>query len=196
MTGTLVLNGERYLGAIEGDYVVCCDGGYDKSNRCDAIIGDMDSISSQPQSENIIKLQCEKDLTDGEAGLLYLLDKGYKDIIIYGLNGGRFDHILANVGLMECAIDRGAETVVAKCNDFDAYTAKKKIIARSAINIPVSIAPLSDSVHIMSTKGLKYGIYDFSLKRGSSLSFSNTAVLDEIVIEIIDGKCLLIVNRF
>lgn len=195
MIGALVLNGEQYNGAIEGDYVVCCDGGYDKSNRCDALIGDMDSIRTVPQMNNIVRLNCEKDLTDGEAGVLHLISKGFKNLNIYGLNGGRFDHILANIGLMECAINYGAECVVAKCNDFDAYMAKNNIIATARINAPVSIAPITDKVHIMCTKGLKYSIYDFTLKRGSSLSFSNTAVLDNITVEITDGKCLLIVNR-
>lgn len=195
MIGALVLNGERYNGMIEGDYVVCCDGGYDKSNRCDALIGDMDSIGSVPQMNNIERLSCEKDLTDGEAGMLHLISKGFKNIYIYGLNGGRFDHILANIGLMECAVNNGAECVVAKCNDFDAYMAKNKIIATAQKNAPVSLAPITDSVHIISTKGLKYSIFDFTLNRGSSLSFSNTAVLDNITVEITEGKCLLIVNR-
>lgn len=195
MIGALVLNGEKYEGAIAGDYVVCCDGGYDKSERCDALIGDMDSISSVPKCGEITRLARDKDLTDGEAGLRRLIAMHAEEVIIYGLDGGRLDHILANIGLMEYALNNGVNKVSARCNGFDAYMLNGDITVPARINCAVSLAPITDSVHIMVTKGLKYAINDFNLTRGSSLSFSNAAISASLSVSVTQGKCLLVVNK-
>src|SRR5699024_11235539 len=42
----------------------------------------------------------EKDYTDSELALLDLRDKGYKNIDVYGALGGRLDHELINIQLL------------------------------------------------------------------------------------------------
>lgn len=202
MTGALVLNGEYYYGDIEGDIVVCCDGGFDKSDRCDVLIGDMDSIRSlvaekKPNAKGIevVNLDRDKDFTDGEAGLNYLLDKGVKDITIYGLDGGRLDHIIGNIGLMSYALEKGANSVVARCNNFTAYMLDKPTEINVEIGSTISISPFTDYVHIIKTKGLKYAINDGILKKNSSLSYSNLSTEKVVAIGVERGQCLVIVNN-
>lgn len=202
MTGALVLNGEYYYGDIEGDIVVCCDGGYDKSDRCDVLIGDMDSIRSfvgekdlKAKGIEVINLERDKDFTDGEAGLKYLIDKGVKEIMIYGLDGGRLDHIIGNIGLMSFALENGAKSVVAKCNNFTAYMLDKPAEINVEIGTTISISPFTDYVHIIKTKGLKYAINDGVLKKNSSLSYSNLSTEKVVAIGVERGQCLVIVNN-
>lgn len=202
MTGALVLNGEYYYGDIEGDIVVCCDGGYDKSDRCDVLIGDMDSIRSlvaekelNAKGIEVINLDRDKDFTDGEAGLNYLIDKGVKEIVIYGLDGGRLDHIIGNIGLMSFALENGAKSVVAKCNNFTAYMLDKPTEINVEIDTTISISPFTDYVHIIKTKGLKYAINDGVLKKNSSLSYSNLSTEKVVAIGVERGQCLVIVNN-
>lgn len=202
MTGALVLNGEYYYGDIEGDIVVCCDGGYDKSDRCDVLIGDMDSIRSfvgekdlKAKGIEVINLERDKDFTDGEAGLKYLIDKGVKEIMIYGLDGGRLDHIIGNIGLMSFALENGAKSVVAKCNNFTAYMLDKPAEINVEIGTTISISPFTDYVHIIKTKGLKYAINDGVLKKNSSLSYSNLSTEKVVAIGVECGQCLVIVNN-
>lgn len=202
MTGALVLNGEYYYGDIEGDIVVCCDGGFDKSDRCDVLIGDMDSIRSlvaekelNAKGIEVINLDRDKDFTDGEAGLNYLLDKGVKDITIYGLDGGRLDHIIGNIGLMSYALEKGANSVVARCNNFTAYMLDKPTEINVEIGSTISISPFTDYVHIIKTKGLKYAINDGILKKNSSLSYSNLSTEKVVAIGVERGQCLVIVNN-
>lgn len=202
MTGALVLNGEYYYGDIEGDIVVCCDGGYDKSDRCDVLIGDMDSIRSlvaekelNAKGIEVINLDRDKDFTDGEAGLNYLIDKGVKEIVIYGLDGGRLDHIIGNIGLMSFALENGAKSVVAKCNNFTAYMLDKPSEINVEIDTTISISPFTDYVHIIKTKGLKYAINDGVLKKNSSLSYSNLSTEKVVAIGVERGQCLVIVNN-
>lgn len=202
MTGALVLNGEYYYGDIEGDIVVCCDGGYDKSDRCDVLIGDMDSIRSfvgekdlKAKGIEVINLERDKDFTDGEAGLKYLIDKGVKEIMIYGLDGGRLDHIIGNIGLMSFALENGAKSIVAKCNNFTAYMLDKPAEINVEIGTTISISPFTDYVHIIKTKGLKYAINDGVLKKNSSLSYSNLSTEKVVAIGVERGQCLVIVNN-
>lgn len=202
MTGALVLNGEYYYGDIEGDIVVCCDGGYDKSDRCDVLIGDMDSIRSfvgekdlKAKGIEVINLERDKDFTDGEAGLKYLIDKSVKEIMIYGLDGGRLDHIIGNIGLMSFALENGAKSVVAKCNNFTAYMLDKPAEINVEIGTTISISPFTDYVHIIKTKGLKYAINDGVLKKNSSLSYSNLSTEKVVAIGVERGQCLVIVNN-
>lgn len=202
MTGALVLNGEYYYGDIEGDIVVCCDGGFDKSDRCDVLIGDMDSIRSliaekelNAKGIEVVNLDRDKDFTDGEAGLNYLLDKGVKDITIYGLDGGRLDHIIGNIGLMSYALEKGANSVVARCNNFTAYMLDKPTEINVEIGSTISISPFTDYVHIIKTKGLKYAINDGILKKNSSLSYSNLSTEKVVAIGVERGQCLVIVNN-
>lgn len=202
MTGALVLNGEYYYGDIEGDIVVCCDGGFDKSDRCDVLIGDMDSIRSliaekelNAKGIEVVNLDRDKDFTDGEAGLNYLLDKGVKDITIYGLDGGRLDHIIGNIGLMSYALEKGANSVVARCNNFTAYMLDKPTEINVEIGYTISISPFTDYVHIIKTKGLKYAINDGILKKNSSLSYSNLSTEKVVAIGVERGQCLVIVNN-
>lgn len=202
MKGALVLNGEYYYGDIEGDVVVCCDGGYDKSDRCDVLIGDMDSIRSlvgekdlKAKGIDVINLERDKDFTDGEAGLKYLLDRAVKEINIYGLDGGRLDHIIGNIGLMSFALENGADKVVAKCNNFTAYMIDKPTEISVEKGAIISISPFTDYVHIIKTKGLKYAINDKVLKKNSSLSYSNLSTEKEVAIGVERGQCLVIVNN-
>lgn len=202
MIGALVLNGEYYYGDIEGDIVVCCDGGFDKSDRCDVLIGDMDSIRSlvaekelNAKGIEVVNLDRDKDFTDGEAGLNYLLDKGVKDITIYGLDGGRLDHIIGNIGLMSYALEKGANSVVARCNNFTAYMLDKPAEINVEIGTTISISPFTDYVHIIKTKGLKYAINDGVLKKNSSLSYSNLSTEKVVAIGVERGQCLVIVNN-
>ncbi|MGP6138734.1 MULTISPECIES: thiamine diphosphokinase [unclassified Jeotgalibaca] len=72
----------------------------------DIAIGDFDSIS-QPELEKleaiiptVVKLPSEKDLTDTEAALEYIKENLSVAVIeMYGLFGGRVDHMISNLWL-------------------------------------------------------------------------------------------------
>ncbi len=55
-------------------------------------IGDFDSIRDENLLSNlkIERLPTRKDVTDTHAALEYAIDKGYDEVDIYGVTGGRF----------------------------------------------------------------------------------------------------------
>lgn len=68
-------------------------------------IGDFDSVTETEKAEiaaycSIEVLPKHKNETDSEKGILYALEHGYDEIILYGGLGGRMDHTTANLYLL------------------------------------------------------------------------------------------------
>lgn len=89
----------------EGDLVIGVDHGTmvwrDHGVKVDVAIGDFDSLSAEEkaflaQIELVITYPAEKDDTDTEAALKWILSQDYEeDITIYGAFGGRLDHTIS-----------------------------------------------------------------------------------------------------
>ena len=145
----VVLNGEKYKGNIIADIIVGVDGGYDNVSHCDIFVGDKDSVKSEVKCDNKILLNVDKDETDGETAINYLLSLGIKNIHFYGVLGGRIDHILSNFGIMAKCVQNHVN-VVAYCNDCDIYMVSESLKLDIAENSVVSLSPFTDRVHIIS----------------------------------------------
>lgn len=194
MVGAIVLNGEKYLGDIVGDYIIATDGGYDKcEGKCDILVGDMDSIKSKV-TENCEVLNRDKDFTDGEYAVRLMIEKGVRAVNIYGLNGGRLDHILFNISLM-AQLDNAGIEATCYCNDFVGYmvSGEKNIHIRPGQTI--SLVPFSDVVHIMYLYGVKWQLEDKDIFKHLSLTISNEAVDDIVRLKVGSGQTLVIVNN-
>lgn len=195
MVGVIVLNGERYKGNIEGDFIIATDGGYDKiSTHCDLVVGDMDSITRKIDNIPYIKLDRDKDLTDGEFAVNLLVEKGVDTIIFYGINGGRLDHILANIGLMSRALKKGIR-VICECNDFTGYMINDSLDIPIQKNLTLSLAPFTDSVHIISMIGVKWELENTTIYKDSSLTISNLTTSDRFSLKIDRGEVFVIINK-
>lgn len=97
------------------DFVIYCDGGLkhaaeDKLDRTpDLAVGDFDSYSLEEwkkakrfahEAETIV-LPCEKDDTDTVYAMKEGLKRGYRKFLFLGVVGGRLDHTLGNVYMLE-----------------------------------------------------------------------------------------------
>lgn len=194
MTGAVVLNGEKYQGEIKADIVVGVDGGYNNICQADVFIGDKDSVNIPVKCGNQILLNVDKDMTDGEYSVDYLIKKGVDTICFYGLAGGRVDHILANFALMARATANGVKTI-AFCNDFTAYMIKDTLSFKTKVGTTISLSTFTDKSHIISMKGLKWQLNDEDILKTSSKTISNVAISDFIEINLSEGMVLVIENK-
>ena len=84
----------------ENDLVITADKGFRYAEmekiKIDYAIGDFDS-TDRPDFKNIIALNPIKDFTDTVAAIRLAIDKGYKEIIIYGGLVGRESHTISNI---------------------------------------------------------------------------------------------------
>jgi len=194
MIGAIVLNGEKYEGEIDADYIIATDGGYDKcGGKCDLIVGDMDSVTSEITVASIV-LNPEKDLTDGEYAVQCLIDKGVTEVRVYGLDGGRLDHILANIGLLSQLTSAGVKAT-SYCNGFTGYMVDSVLDIEVAEGAIISLSPFTDEVHIISLRGVQWILADAIISRASSLTMSNIATENRLVMKVERGQVFVIVNH-
>lgn len=197
MKAGIQLNGEA-PSKIECDFLVCCDGGYDylkaKNITPDVLLGDMDSVKSTVDMD-VIKFKPEKDATDGELAVDYLIKKGVSEIEFYGVFGGRPDHVEGNYNLLYKAFLSGIKAVAVS----DYWTMEitdKPFTMKNAKNKTISVVPFLDFVHINGQKGLKYPMDDLTISKGSTIGISNFALDDEITINIDRGVAMIfVINR-
>lgn len=101
-----------------GDFIVACDAGYRNAAklgvRPDLIVGDFDS-APQPQTDRqTIVLPHVKDDTDTQFAAKWLVENGYKEVVLLGaLGGARIEHMFANVSTGLYLAMHGVKVILA-----------------------------------------------------------------------------------
>lgn len=197
--GILLLNGEPYRKKIDasGAFVVCCDGAYDWAKdevKIDENVGDFDSLPYEPTPPPTEIYPSEKNFTDGEIALRKLIERGVKEIEIYGAVGGREDHFLGNLQLLYLANARGVKAKIITEKTI-IFAASGRIELKGVKGLTFSVLPFGGEAHILYSRGFKYD-YPDKLCYGECRGVSNIAVEDNGVWEIgQDETALIIINR-
>lgn len=86
------------------DFNIFCDSGllHQKALGIQAhlIVGDFDSHSNSNADVETIVLPCEKDDTDTVFAVKEAMKRGFDDLLLIGVVGGRLDHTLGNVSIL------------------------------------------------------------------------------------------------
>ena len=97
---------------LRDDFIICCDGGYlhafDADITPDLIVGDFDSASVPETDVETIVLPCEKDDTDSFFAAKEGLKRGFCNFLLLGVTGGRLDHSLGAISILEYLQQNGA----------------------------------------------------------------------------------------
>ena len=100
-----------------GDYVIAADRGFDSlvayGVNPDLAVGDFDSLGHRPNHPNVIQLPAEKDDTDMVYAIRKGLELGYRRFILLGGVGGRLEHTLGNLQLLDWLTLHGAQGFLA-----------------------------------------------------------------------------------
>lgn len=184
--------------------LICADGGLRAARRLgvrpDVAIGDFDSASralvewAKSAGASIITHPVEKDKTDAELALDYALKKRAREVEFFGALGGRLDHLLANVGLMISAADRGARLRVVDAKT-EAFLARGRTPLDVGPGDLVSLLSLSRTASGVTTRGLRYRLRNATLREGSSLGISNEVVSLPASVSFRTGHLLLVITR-
>jgi thiamine pyrophosphokinase len=104
--GAFPTNEKRQYLLHDATHIICCDGAVQKlldfGREPDAIVGDMDSISSELKERfaNRIFSSSEQETNDLTKAVDYCITKGYDELAILGATGLREDHTLGNISLL------------------------------------------------------------------------------------------------
>lgn len=178
------------------DYVIAADGGFrylcDAKIVPDAVIGDFDSLGFSPESENVIKLNPVKDITDMKAAADYGIEKGYTEFHFYGACGGRFDHTLANVQLVsslvkdsfKAYIHDGKTVITAVCNGEIEFDSSREGY--------ISVFSHTDESSGVNIAGLKYEVCNAVIRNTFPLGVSNEFIGKQSKISVADGILIVV----
>lgn len=190
-----------------GDFVICCDGGLkhadgDKLGRApDLVVGDFDSYSLDEwkkakrfigNTETIV-LPCEKDDTDTVYAMKEGLKRGFRDFLFLGVIGGRLDHTLGNVYMLEYLERAGAFGRIADdVSEMELVPAGKSVFVEDswAYFSLLNIGGLAQSITI---KGAKYPLNRAEIESWYQYGISNEVLPGQRAeISVEKGSLLLI----
>ena len=146
-----------------------------KKTDPDIILGDMDSYSKdeiEKFDSTFLPFPPEKDDTDTAIAVDVALSFGCREIIIAGGLGGRLDHTLANVFLLENIKKRGARGIITDGKN-RAYLAEKENFFNNGTRKYLSLIPLDEEISDICMDGFKYPFKASKLLRQRFVTVSN-----------------------
>lgn len=165
-------------------------------------VGDFDSITQEERSfiEQQIEINpynSEKNDTDLALGIDQAVQSGYKEIHVFGATGGRLDHFLGALQILEKPeyVENG---IVIKLID---QSNEVQFLNRGLYHIEVNdLYPYISFIPVMyptviTLKYFKYNLYKETLKQGSTLTISNEINSSHGEVELIKGNVLMIRSR-
>lgn len=184
--------------AESADYIIAADGGQNRAREFglhpDCVIGDFDSTTLNEDFDCLyITYPAEKDLTDTEAALTHALEKGCRNVILLGGMGGRLDHTMGNIGLLDkyySAFDH-MEFIDGK-NKMELLKDSGRTLKRDARYKYFGLVSLNAEASGIDIRGAKYELTGASLERASTLGVSNEFSEDTVEICVREGTLLIV----
>ncbi|MFQ9146824.1 MAG: thiamine diphosphokinase [Eubacteriales bacterium] len=222
MTAYIFTGGEIAVGSMdelglhmsEADLIIAADSGYNNASRLGVrpglLLGDLDSIDRKKlapdELEHIEKIivPAIKDDTDTQLAVDTAISRGADEIYIIGGLGGRLDHTLSSVFLLEYIADRGADAVMTDGQsrvrvmktDGEPVTfmIPKTFDGENGFKY-LSIVSLTDECEGVRISGVFYPLDGVTLKRSYSYAVSNEITSDSAEITLERGTMLVIESR-
>lgn len=148
------------------------------------VVGDFDSLTDKSLIEKIehIRLPMRKDDTDTAVAIEYLIEKGYNEIMLYGVTGGRLDHFMAVLCLLK------------KYRDFHLTimdTQNKIYLLKSGIHKIKKekyqyLSFFAVDKTTITIEGCQYPLKEYELSQSDPLCVSNEIIGEECKIKISD----------
>ena len=222
MTAYIFTGGKLAVGSMdelglhmsEADLIIAADSGYNNASRLGVrpglLLGDLDSIDRKKlapdELEHIEKIivPAIKDDTDTQLAVDTAISRGADEIYIIGGLGGRLDHTLSSVFLLEYIADRGADAVMTdgQSRVHVMKTAGEPVLLMILKTFDgengfkyLSVVPLTDECEGVRISGVFYPLDGVTLKRSYSYAVSNEITSDSAEITLERGTMLVIESR-
>ena len=180
-----------------GAYVIAADRGFDSllayGVTPDLAVGDFDSLGHRPSHPNVIQLPAEKDDTDMVYAIRKGLERGYRRFILLGGVGGRLEHTLGNLQLLDWLASQGAQGFLA--GEKTAATCirdGKSMVFPPSMSGYLSVFCNSGTAEGVTLSGLKYPLDRYTLSGSFPLGVSNQFLGAEAGVSVEKGSLLLI----
>lgn len=170
--------------------------------KFDYAIGDFDSVTPNELLEiahyarQMIFLPHQKDVTDTEAAVEYLTNRGFDMFEIHDALGGRIDHTIANIRLMQRLSQRSLKIVLyGKKQKLTVLSPGVHTLRREQWPFKyVSFFACTEEVKSLTISNLLYEVEGQDLKREDIYAISNEWVEGKIARLSFDEGNLLVIN--
>ncbi|MCK8827221.1 thiamine diphosphokinase [Natroniella acetigena] len=204
------INGEMkgkkdfYLRYIQReDEIFCADGGaeyaYELGLVPELILGDFDSISKKvlnyyrTKGVRLKKYPSEKDKTDSQILLEFLVEHEFEKVVIFAGLGGGLDHVLGNLYLLGKFSKFDINLSLVSPSEIIEVISEQKIIKHQQ-DKRISFLPFTSKATGIDLEGFKYELTDGVMTRGDTLGLGNLITEEEAVIKLETGKLLMIIR--
>ena len=180
----LIIAGGDYFALPEKEafeLIIAADRGLTYAERMglcpDLVVGDFDSFEGDAETVmsrlKTKRLPVRKNDSDLQSALKCALSRGFRDITIISVMGGRFDHMLANLQCASYAAKKGAVVRLAGPQDEITVFSSRRLAFPKREGWSLSAFALTDSCEDVTIENASYTASHFLLTNDVSRGLSN-----------------------
>ena len=186
----------RYRGNV---HVFCADGGIHLARKAgfrpEVYVGDGDSGGKAGNGIASVTLPVEKDVTDLQAAFTYACNQGFREVIFTACTGGRQDHHLANLQLLQLAARKGVRARIVDPDNEIRYVENETVKFSCAGFQYFSLLPMDEILSGVTIENAKYPLAHVTVRRGDSLTVSNEPKDGPVTITVEKGAAWLVLSQ-
>ena len=202
LTGGVIHPDNVHITPAEGDLIIAADSGLNNAKTLDlavnAVVGDYDSLGHMPEVDagvEVITVPTEKDVTDTQLAVELALTRGATEVHIIGGLGGRLDHTLSNLAILEVLAEKRVRAVIEDGqNRVRLLRNDSTILPRSGYTY-VSLLALDPLCKGVEIEGVKYPLKGAKLERKFQYAVSNEITGNCCFISVRKGSLLIVESR-
>ena len=180
----------------EEDLVIAADGGLAHLEKMktipDILLGDFDSLQSEPMAKEIIRLPVKKDDTDTLFAVKVGLERGFTRFVVYGGVGKRLDHTLANLQVLNFIAAKGGRGFLCG-DDFTATAVMNSEISFSEnAKGTLSVFSASGKADGVGLEGVLYPLTNARISCEFPIGVSNEFIGKTAKVSVTDGTLTVI----
>lgn len=163
----------------ENDFVIAADRGLHYCQQMgrmpDLLLGDFDSYEGTiPKDCPVMEYPVEKDDTDTMLAIKVAMERGYKDLLLLGMCGGRLDHTIANIqSIVYAAVHGVRASIEDEGLAIYALTGAQELTVPCHEDFVLSVFSHSNCCKGVTLRNLFYPLEDAELTNTFPLGVSN-----------------------
>lgn len=184
------------------DLIISADAGFLYAEKygykTDFLIGDFDTIGEIPSPskvKEIVRFNREKDDTDTMLAIKLALEKGAKNIIIFGALGGRFDHTFANIQSLNYISENNAKGSIVSNTEYISAISPGEYKFPYIAGYSFSAFSLTDKAEGVYETGFKYPLDNATLTNSFPVGVCNEIIDDFGTFSFKKGKVLIVISK-
>lgn len=183
------------------DFVICADGGYTYAQKVgikpDLFVGDFDSFSDTlPEDIPNVTLETHKDDTDSMHCATVALERGYKEVVLLAAIGGRLDHTLANISVLQYLTENGIKAAILSDKEEIFYLPEGRYTFDNVKDKTISVFPFGcPDVMVTYDCKVEYPARNLKILSSVAVGISNIFRDDRAEVVINSGNAVLIIEN-